>query len=186
MYNGPPLLKEKLPQLPWPTVANHRVPMLDPTHGAPGSPPPPCPPSATARFSPSPVSPPHPACTNTDIHNNRNELWPGLLFQSSFSVGGEEVPLTQQMSYGCSARCCININGNRGWPLGQALCTARGRPAELFLRRRCRCGSLRVRTADCDSTAGCVTIRGITPTPTPTLTPTLTPTVTATRGVPYV
>ena len=61
-------------------------------------------------------------------------------------------------------------------------CTA---PAEIFLRRRFRCGTLRVRIADYDNTAGCVTSRGITPTPTPTLTPTLTTTVTATRGVPY-
>ena len=51
--NAPPLLKEKLPRLPRPAVANHRVPTLDPTHGAPGSPPPHPP------FSP--VSPPpHP------------------------------------------------------------------------------------------------------------------------------
>ena len=60
---------------------------------------PPCPPSATARFPPSQVSPPHPACTNTDIHKNMNELWLGLLFQSNFSVGREEIPLTQQMGY---------------------------------------------------------------------------------------
>ena len=106
--------------------------MLDPTHGELGSPPPPRTPSATARFPPSLVSPPHPACTNTDIHNNTNELWLGLLFQSSFSVGREEVPLTEQMGYRCSARCCIKIDANRGWPLGQALCGARGRPAELF------------------------------------------------------
>ena len=39
-FNAPPLLKEKLPRLPWPAVANHRVAMLDPTHGASGSPPP--------------------------------------------------------------------------------------------------------------------------------------------------
>ena len=45
--NAPPLLQEKLPRLPWPAVANHRVAMLDPTHGAPGSPP-----------QVSPVSPP--------------------------------------------------------------------------------------------------------------------------------
>ena len=100
MYNGLPLLQEKLPRLPWPAVANHRVLMLDPTHGAPGSPPAPCPPSATARFPPSRVSPPHPACSNTDIHNNTNELWLGLLFQGSFSVGREEVPLTRQTGYG--------------------------------------------------------------------------------------
>ena len=73
---------------------------------------------------------------------------------------------------------------DRGWPPGQALCRARGRPVELFLRRRCRCGSLRVRSAGCDSTARCVTIQGITPTPTPTLAPTPTPTVAATRGGP--
>ena len=38
--NAPPLLKEKLPRLPWLAVANHKVPKLDPTHGAPGPPPP--------------------------------------------------------------------------------------------------------------------------------------------------
>ena len=49
--NAPPLLKEELPRLPWPAVANHRVPILDPTCGAPGPPPPPV----------SPVGPPlHP------------------------------------------------------------------------------------------------------------------------------
>ena len=50
-----------------------------------------------ARFPPSPVSPPHPAWTNTDIHDNTNEFWLGLLFESSFSVGWEEIPLIQQM-----------------------------------------------------------------------------------------
>ena len=70
IYNAPPLLKEKLPQLPWPAVAKHRVPMLDPTNGPPRSLPPPCPPSATASCPPSPASPPHLACTNTDIHKN--------------------------------------------------------------------------------------------------------------------
>ena len=38
--NDVPLLKEKLPRLPSPAVANHTVLMLDPTHGAPDSPPP--------------------------------------------------------------------------------------------------------------------------------------------------
>ena len=38
--NAPLLLEEKLPRLPWPAMANHKVPMLDPTHGAPGTPPP--------------------------------------------------------------------------------------------------------------------------------------------------
>ena len=100
MYSAPPLLIEKLPRLPWPAVANHRVLMLNPTPEALGSPTHPCPPSATTRFPPSPVSPPHPACTNTDIHNNTNELWLGRLFQSCFGVGREEIPPTQQMGYG--------------------------------------------------------------------------------------
>ena len=38
LYNAPPLLKEKLPRLPRPAVANHRVPMPDTTHRAPGLP----------------------------------------------------------------------------------------------------------------------------------------------------
>ena len=37
--NALPLLKEKLPRLPWPAVANHRIPMLQNAHG--GTPPPP-------------------------------------------------------------------------------------------------------------------------------------------------
>ena len=37
--NAAPLHKEKLPRRPSPAVANHRVPMLDSPHGAPGSPP---------------------------------------------------------------------------------------------------------------------------------------------------
>ena len=57
---------------------------------------------------------------------------------------------------------------------------------ELFLRRRCRCGRLKVRSADCNNAACCVTIRGINATPTPTLTPALTPIVAATWGVLYV
>ena len=80
----------------------------------------------------------------------------------------------------------MNIDEKRGWLLGQAPCRARGHPAQLFLRRRGGCGSLTVKTADCDGAAGCVTIRGITPSPTPTLTSDLTPTVPDTRGVPYV
>ena len=44
---------------PWLAVANHRVPMPDPTHGAPDTPPPlptACPPSTTAPLPPTPVS----------------------------------------------------------------------------------------------------------------------------------
>ena len=41
MYIAPPLLKEKLPRLPRPRVANHKSPIAGLTHGAPGSPPPP-------------------------------------------------------------------------------------------------------------------------------------------------
>ena len=37
--NAPPLLKETLPRLPWPPMANCKVAMLDPPHGSPGSPP---------------------------------------------------------------------------------------------------------------------------------------------------
>ena len=37
MYNAPPLLKEKLPRLPWRGVANHKPPILGLTHGPPGS-----------------------------------------------------------------------------------------------------------------------------------------------------
>ena len=40
MYVAPPLLKEKLPRLPRPRVANHKSPIAGVTHGAPGSPPP--------------------------------------------------------------------------------------------------------------------------------------------------
>ena len=40
MYIAPPLLKEKLPRLPRPRVANHKSPIAGLTHGAPGSPPP--------------------------------------------------------------------------------------------------------------------------------------------------
>ena len=39
MYIAPPLLKEKVPRLPRPRVANHKYPIAGPTHGAPGSPP---------------------------------------------------------------------------------------------------------------------------------------------------
>ena len=38
MYMAPPLLKEKLPRLPWPRVANHKSPIAGLTHGAPGPP----------------------------------------------------------------------------------------------------------------------------------------------------
>ena len=85
---------------------------------------------STSRFPPSPVGHPHGTCKNRDIQNNANELWLGHLFQSIFSVGRKEVPLTPKTGYGCSARCDINIQDNRGWPLGQPLCRARGRLAE--------------------------------------------------------
>ena len=65
----------------------------------------------------------------------------------------------------------------------------KGRPLGVLQNFVCGGGAATVapvRTADCDCTAGCVTIRGITFTPTPTLTPTLTPFVTATKGFPYV
>ena len=49
------LLKEKLPRLPWPAVANYRVPMLDLTHGARGShPQPPAPHTHPAPLNPLP------------------------------------------------------------------------------------------------------------------------------------
>ena len=60
MYTTPPLLKEKLPRLPWPAVANPSVPMLDATHRAapltPSQTPLPTMPSATCR--PQPPFPP--------------------------------------------------------------------------------------------------------------------------------
>ena len=36
MYMASPLLKEKLPRLPWPGVANHKSRTVGLTHGAPG------------------------------------------------------------------------------------------------------------------------------------------------------
>ena len=53
LYNGPPLLQEKLPRPPGTAVANNRVPMLDPTHGALGPPHPLTP----FRHSPLPAQP---------------------------------------------------------------------------------------------------------------------------------
>ena len=53
--NAPPLLKKKVPRLPWAAVANHRGPMLDPTHGAPGPPPPPTPPISLVSPPPQPI-----------------------------------------------------------------------------------------------------------------------------------
>ena len=109
----------------WTRLTERRVPTLCP------APPSPCPPSATARFPP---SPPHLACTNTNIHNNTNELWLGLLFQSSFIVG-RGIGSPPHSANGLRAlRCCINIDDSRGWPLGQPLCRAQGRSTEFFCR----------------------------------------------------
>ena len=88
MYYTPPLLKERLHGQPWPITGSRCWTRLTERK---------VPPLRRARFPPSPVGPPHPACTNTYIHKNMDELWLGLLFQSSFIVGGEEVILTQQM-----------------------------------------------------------------------------------------
>ena len=44
----------------------------------------------------------------------------------AFSVGREEVPLTQQMGYGHQARCCTNIDDNRRWPLGPSCMSMSG------------------------------------------------------------
>ena len=61
MYTTPPLLKEKVPRLPWPAAANHRVSIWDPTQGATGSHPqgpalhtPLCSPQPVARNPPPP------------------------------------------------------------------------------------------------------------------------------------
>ena len=76
MYTAPPLVKEKLPRLPWPGVANHKPPIPGLTHGAPGSPPLPAPPTPRlARLAP------------LREHQSQRCSLPSCLSAASVSVG---------------------------------------------------------------------------------------------------
>ena len=77
MYNAPPLLKGKLPGLPWPGVANHKPPILGLTHGAPGSPSRPAPPPNPRLARLAPLG---------EHHTQRCSL-PSCLSAASVSVG---------------------------------------------------------------------------------------------------
>ena len=77
VYTAPPLLKEKLPRLPWPGVANHKPPILGLTQGAPGSPPPPAP-SRTPRLA---------RLAPRREHHSQHCSLPSCLSAASVSVG---------------------------------------------------------------------------------------------------
>ena len=169
MYNAPPLLKEKLPRLPWPGVANHKPPILGLTLGAPGSPPTPSP---TPHPPISPVSPPSPTSQSTLFH--------ALLFKCRLRVCWKKIPLTKEMGYWGRIGFCININGGGRQGPSCALAWVHSCPAKFFLSWWRSSGCLYIGTANGDGTACCITA---TTTATATATPTAPATATATATV---
>ena len=168
MYTAPPLLKEKLPRLPWPGVADHKPPILGLTHGAPGS--------------PYPQPHPHPpiSLVSPPSRTSQSTMFLALLFKCRLRVFQKKITLTQEMGYWGRTRFCININGGGGQCPSCALAWAHSCPAKFFLSWWRSSGCLHIGTANGDGTACCITA---TTTATTTATPTAPATATATASV---
>ena len=162
MYTALPLLKEKVPRLPWPGVANHKPPILGLTHGAPGSPPPPAPPPTPrlARLAPL-----------REHHSQRCSL-PSCLSAASVSVGKKSPSLKRWGTGAELDSASTSMAGGGSARVAHWLGRAPVRP-NFFLA----CGG----AANGDSTACCITA---TTNATATVTPTATATATATTIAP--
>ena len=106
MYTAPPLLKEKLPRLPWPGLANHKPPILGLTHGAPGSPPPPAPPPTPQLARLAPLREHHSQRCSLSLCLSAASVSVGKKSPSlkRWGTGAELDSASTSMAGGCSAR----------------------------------------------------------------------------------